>query len=173
MIDDGSVEEPDGAIIEEPITTNVPEEAPQKPPQTVTHTFRNYFALPIELPNEMCFDNIDNDLNGLVDCADSACSETCVEICDNGLDDDGDNKIDCDDEECVDFNACTPVEICNNNIDDDGDTLVDCLDSDCPSCPEPELPSFVRVSTSLRYKNPPSNIFWWLSYDHTHRKINS
>ena len=117
-IDDGSVEEPDDTIIEEPL----PPLVSNKSKQTVTHSFRNYFALPIELPDEMCFDNIDNDLNGLVDCADAACSESCVEICDNGIDDDGDNTIDCDDEECEKFNICTPLEICNNNIDDDGDT---------------------------------------------------
>jgi len=56
-----------------------------------------------------CFDKLDNDNNGKVDCADSNCR--CFEICGSaecnccdGIDNDGDGKTDCNihnqDEEC-------------------------------------------------------------------------
>lgn len=93
------------------------------------------------------------------------------EICNNGLDDDNDGLIDCADSDCANFEACketepcncpagvapvcgadgkmyasiclaecagvevvpctNPTEICNNNVDDDNDGLVDCEDPDC------------------------------------------
>ena len=73
-----------------------------------------------------CHDGNDNDLNGLADCSDPACSAVCIEICDNGLDDDGDGDIDCADSDC----ACTE-SICDDGIDNDLDGPIDCADSDC------------------------------------------
>ena len=60
-------------------------------------------------PHEVCDDGIDNDDNGLTDCADPACSAT---------------------------PACEhPAEICGDCIDNDGDGLVDYEDPDCCDAP--------------------------------------
>jgi len=53
-----------------------------------------------------------------------------AEICDDRIDNDGDGLVDCADPDCVGTTAC-PLEICGNCIDDDGDGLVDYEDSDC------------------------------------------
>ena len=53
------------------------------------------------------------------------------EICDNGIDDDGDGLIDCADPDCCNFTGCDCMEICDNGIDDDGDGLIDTADPDC------------------------------------------
>jgi hypothetical protein len=50
----------------------------------------------------LCFDGVDNDCDGRVDCADSDCSAACTETnCSNGLDDDHDGKPDCLDPDCL------------------------------------------------------------------------
>lgn len=55
-----------------------------------------------------------------------------VEICDNDIDDDDDELIDCADPDCCGFQNCNcDEEICNNDLDDDGDGLVDEDDPDC------------------------------------------
>ncbi len=84
-----------------------------------------------------CTDGIDNDGDGVADCADGNCdfeSNCIAEICNNGIDDDGDGLIDCLDGECATVSASC-VEICNNGIDDDGDGLVDSDDPDCNTSP--------------------------------------
>jgi len=93
---------------------------------------------------EVCDDRIDNDSDGLVDCADSSCENdsACPEDCSNGVDDDFDTYIDCYDPDC--FSPDCP-EICDDVIDDeevdnDYDGLANCDDPDCMSienaCPE-------------------------------------
>ncbi len=67
---------------------------------------------PEVIPDEICSNSIDDDLDGLID---EGCGGPPPEICGNGIDDDGDGQID---EGC-------PTEICNNGIDDDGDGLID------------------------------------------------
>ena len=55
------------------------------------------------------------------------------EICDNGIDDDGDGLVDCADPDCCgteDCGICLEVN-CDNGIDDDGDGLIDEDDPDC------------------------------------------
>src|SRR5665213_1383269 len=93
---------------------------------------------------EICGNKIDDDCNGLIDCADPACfgdpscSKPGQEICNNGIDDNGDGLIDCADPECVNSISCktTPgTEICNNGIDDNGNGLVDCADPMCTTFP--------------------------------------
>ncbi len=82
---------------------------------------------------ENCTNGIDDDGDGLIDCADvfqcggmaSCSSESANFNCSDGIDNDGDGKVDCADEEC----DCASVEICNNGLDDDGDGLVDCADT--------------------------------------------
>ncbi len=85
---------------------------------------------------ENCYDGVDNNNNGKIDCADldpiygcafdNQCkSENANFNCADGIDNDKDGDIDCADSEC----DCTGVEICNNLLDDDGDGLVDCADT--------------------------------------------
>jgi hypothetical protein len=93
---------------------------------------------------EICGNGIDDDCNGLVDCADPACfgdracSNPGQEICNNGIDDDGNGLIDCADPACMGSLACKPtmgMEICDNGVDDNGDGLVDCSDPQCTKFP--------------------------------------
>ncbi len=85
--------------------------------------------------NENCTNGIDDDGDGLVDCADvfQCAGETDCAFedrnfnCADGIDNDGDTLIDCDD--VVDCPNCNVKEICNNRLDDDGDGLVDCADT--------------------------------------------
>jgi hypothetical protein len=52
-----------------------------------------------------CYDGIDGDGDGKVDCMDRDCG--CVEKqCDDGIDDDGDGKVDCDDSDCLHNPPC-------------------------------------------------------------------
>jgi len=70
-------------------------------------------------------------------------NNTNPEICNNLIDDDGDGLVDCADLDCSSYAGCqttnntnntnntTNVEDCSNSVDDDGDGMVDCADSDC------------------------------------------
>jgi len=63
--------------------------------------------------------------------------------CYDGLDGDGDGLVDCADPSCASNPACSVAEhVCNDGLDDDGDGLIDCADPTCqwlctaiPSCP--------------------------------------
>ncbi|MCC6558019.1 MAG: hypothetical protein IT372_34160 [Polyangiaceae bacterium] len=66
-------------------------------------------------PAEVCADALDNDGDGLPDCADpdcyleAACGEAAVEVdCGDGVDDDGDGISDCADPDCAGDPACLP-----------------------------------------------------------------
>ena len=90
---------------------------------------------------EVCDDGIDNDADGLIDCADPDCwaDPTCPEICDNGIDDDTDGYVDCRDTRCAGDPSCPAPEVCDDALDNDLDGLTDCTDPDCaadPACPE-------------------------------------
>lgn len=73
------------------------------------------------------------------------------EICNNDLDDDLDGRTDCADSECPGALTCGPGCICPggngvptetscaDGIDNDGDVLVDCLDPDCTQCEQDSL----------------------------------
>lgn len=96
---------------------------------------------------EVCYDTIDNDCDGLVDCDDPECTgaPNCMpqptpELCDDGRDNDNDGLIDCDDPDCRKDPYCaagsesgleTAGDTCDDGIDNDGDGLIDCDDSDC------------------------------------------
>ncbi|MEK7680570.1 MAG: fibronectin type III domain-containing protein, partial [Patescibacteria group bacterium] len=94
---------------------------------------------------EICANGIDDNLNGDVDCADSACSGTSAcapsavpEVCNNSLDDDADSAIDCADSDCGGSAYCAAppsgggvAEVCNNGVDDDVDGKIDCSDENC------------------------------------------
>jgi hypothetical protein len=82
---------------------------------------------------EICFNDTDDDSDGLVDCDDPDCAldPVCIdEECGNGIDDDGDGYADCDDTECWSDPGCNP-EDCDNGSDDNGNALVDCDDPMC------------------------------------------
>ncbi len=89
-----------------------------------------------EVGSVRCRDNIDNDCNGIKDCAELSCGgQSCApdagpscecamgqkkeKDCANGLDDDGDLKVDCADSDCVagtpcnaDGGTCTAAKAC-------------------------------------------------------------
>jgi len=89
---------------------------------------------------EVCDDGVDNDGDGMNDCADPDCAGAvvCIEDCTNGTDDDGDGETDCADSDCSADAACQ--EICDDGDDNDLDGDTDCADSDCDGaangCPE-------------------------------------
>ena len=96
---------------------------------------------PLEGNDEICTNNLDDDADGFVDCADLDCAEAEVcqqpgeEVCTNGLDDDADQSVDCADSDCTEAEVCQApepdLEVCTNNLDDDADGFVDCSDLDC------------------------------------------
>ena len=81
-----------------------------------------------------CSDGVDNDEDGLTDCADPDCTAdpTCPEgICDDGLDNDLDSLTDCSDADCFGQAGCTSEAICDDDLDNDDDGLTDWDDTDC------------------------------------------
>jgi hypothetical protein len=80
-----------------------------------------------------CFNTLDDDLDGLIDCADPDCL---------GLDNGGANPNMCYESE---FNLVERYQLCNNFFNDDADAPYDCADVDCRRrfgncgpCPERE-----------------------------------
>lgn len=89
---------------------------------------------------EICSNSVDDDGDGLIDCADPDCvgDPACVigaEVCDDFMDNDGDGKVDCYDNNCMFTAFCTgsaPGEICTDHVNDnDGDWQISCADRDC------------------------------------------
>ncbi len=79
--------------------------------------------------DEVCGNRLDDDGDGLVDCADPACfSESCVEICDDNEDNNLDQLLDCADPQC-DGRGC--AEVCDDGRDNDRNGAVDCADAAC------------------------------------------
>ena len=137
--------------------------------------FRNGQIVPIippTPPSEICGNSLDDDSNGQIDCADSACAllPQCIvtppptstspgpEICDNNIDDDNNNRQDCADPACVGFSGCVVenqvAKACNNGLDDDGDGKIDHgVDPGCDNAddndeynpPEPTVPEFIKL----------------------------
>lgn len=58
---------------------------------------------PTSPPTEDCYNGVDDDDDGLIDCDDPDCD--CTEICNNGIDDDGDGLVDAEDSDCCWFYA--------------------------------------------------------------------
>jgi RHS repeat-associated protein len=78
-----------------------------------------------------CGNGLDDDADGLTDCADTDCATgASCEQCDNEIDDDDDDAVDCADSDCASSPLCQG-EICTNSIDDNDDGLVDCADPEC------------------------------------------
>ena len=84
----------------------------------------------------LCWDGLDNDDDGLIDCYDEdcqvfvVCQENNLLACNDLIDNDNDGLIDCDDPGCAAFTICN-IEKCDDGIDNDNDGLVDCDDADC------------------------------------------
>ena len=82
---------------------------------------------------EICYDGIDNDGDGLIDAADPDCYST-ETSCNDGIDNDGDGLIDLADPDCQ---TCTPTaakehgKTCTDGFDNDCDGLTDAADPDC------------------------------------------
>jgi hypothetical protein len=120
---------------------------------------------PVEFGRETICDNgIDDDCDGLIDCADPDC-ECCVpvpEICSNRIDDDCDGRTDCFD--LIDCLISPPPEDCFNGLDDDCDRYVDCDDTDCCEVPECYDPSKCGLPCcepgTTRWCDTPSYCSW-------------
>jgi hypothetical protein len=125
-----------------------------------------------------CFDGMDNDENGKIDCLDPSCEllqcgmgvggclcqalKKTEVVCNDGVDNDADSTKDCADTDCLDKECrvgCTCVAGggqsetgCTDGIDNDQDTLVDCLDPDCVGrfCTPPQL--YFSCTPSLQCK---------------------
>jgi cysteine-rich repeat protein len=79
-----------------------------------------------------CADEVDNDKNGQIDCADAACAAdpACApdpELCNDTIDNDGDGDIDCADADC----AADPLCAVNDLIGTPCDADADCGDGNC------------------------------------------
>ncbi len=85
--------------------------------------------------SELCGDRLDNDGDAAIDCVDTDCDGKCGETCDDGRDNDLDGLVDCDDENC---NQVFCAEVCNDARDNDLDGRIDCDDDACfgPDCAE-------------------------------------
>ena len=112
----------------------------------------------------VCFDNFDDDMNGLTDCEDPSCDlrscgTSCVctnlkkseDRCDDLVDNEMDGKTDCGDPDCVGKSCrlgCSCVadggqieSDCTDGVDNDLDSRIDCLDADCVGrfCTPPDI----------------------------------
>jgi hypothetical protein len=63
--------------------------------------------------------------------------------CEDAIDNDGDGLIDCADTDCAGSAACKGQEVCGDCIDNDGDGLVDYEDPDC--CADPKTLEMRRM----------------------------
>ncbi len=78
--------------------------------------------------------------------------------CFDGVDNDQDGAVDCDDPDCASQTDCS-TEVCDDHTDNDGDGTIDCLDDDCAAdaacqaitCPDVDvgndLPAYVAGYT--------------------------
>lgn len=103
-----------------------------------------------DTPDELCRGDVDEDEDGLVDCADPDCDgracgprgELCGSgacacpfanetHCGDGHDDDCDGLRDCDDPDCAGATWCMAEANCGDGLDDDRDGQADCGDPGC------------------------------------------
>jgi len=92
---------------------------------------------------QRCSDGVDNDDNGLTDCAEpdcaifDFCTEVSEEACRDRVDNDRNGLIDCQDPECLVYPQCTeqPDGQCADGLDNNADGLVDCQDFTCGAEP--------------------------------------
>lgn len=108
------------------------------------------------LPERACFDEIDNDGDDLIDCADPDCRHEVAcfdypEDCGNGVDDNGDLWADCDDVLCL--TECPPVD----RPAIDAAAIQARFDAECTQChagPQPaallDLTAFEETTVGVR-----------------------
>jgi len=103
------------------------------------NTAAGAYVLAIALGDpENCTDGIDNDGDGLTDCADPECvgAVGCVETaCADTLDDDRDGATDCDDFDCAIDAACLPAT-CAEDLHEDNDDRATATDWTVPTATE-------------------------------------
>lgn len=132
-----------------------------------------------------CSDSLDNDRNGLIDCADTSClafafcrpdtgnplAENTVARCGDKTDNDGNGAIDCADPQCKPFQICAPrdsaraentLALCTDKIDNDGNGKTDCDDGACKSFVQCAAVIVACKDTAA----PPSLKFEITIYDH-------
>lgn len=123
--------------------------------------------LPYAEGDEDCANGRDDDLDGLVDCADrnscgsiAACNETSMANCHDTVDQDHDRFVDCADPDCDGYCAEDDRTTCANGRDDDGDGYEDVADPSCWSFGTVQLTrclAFDPVSQTI----PPHLDDWW------------
>ena len=72
-------------------------------------------------------------------------------ICFDGIDNDGDGAIDCDDYDCAYNSHCMHEFTCDDKKDNDNDSLIDCDDDDCADaayCNNPNSDNVLSVSVT-------------------------
>jgi len=86
-------------------------------------------TLTIERIEVACFDGLDEDADGLIDCADPDCLIACDEgaNCGDGIDNDGDGLVDCADGDCAGSGVCSgaPAPPTGLGCFDGGGSLID------------------------------------------------
>ncbi len=116
----------------------------------------------LEITPDRCRDGVDNDENGLTDCAEpgcqsfSFCQERTEEACRDRVDNDRDGAFDCDDPDCAVWTACSESlqGACADGLDNNGNGLADCRDFTCqadPHCCTLVVPTFTATFS------PPAN----------------
>ena len=108
--------------------------------------YLDHLQLGGRMPLENCGNAVDDNADGLADCADPQCRDdpqnpACGEgTCDDGLDNEGDGQADCADSDCFGLVGCTSETLwCGDGQDNDADGAADCADADCgyvEACPE-------------------------------------
>jgi len=102
------------------------------------------------LEPEVCGDGVDNDGDGLADCADPVCAEgpTCVEqSCGDLTDNDSDGKTDCEDDDCFGSELCQ-IETCESFylcLAEEG-----CACTMENNCPEPGTEAFISCQMNCQ-----------------------
>jgi hypothetical protein len=80
-----------------------------------------------------CADGLDDDGDGLIDCADPQCASfnNCVETaCADNMDNNDNGLADCADPNCAATDACAE-RTCDDEMDNDSDGFTDCADPNC------------------------------------------
>jgi len=132
----------------------------------------------LETPAELtCDDTLDNDFDGLADCADPDCfglAGVCnVESdCGDFQDNDNDSFTDCFDSDCTGVAPCgneNTVDRCTDGLDNDADGSIDCSDPNCSgflvcepgqSCHSPlQITSFPFQLSGADFRNDFSDNF--------------
>ncbi len=112
--------------------------------ETLDRSARKVDPPRVEDSAQTCTDRVDNDDDGLVDCADPNCVDICgtpsnETDCGDSIDNDEDGLTDCEDSECGEAQGCGPEntdERCSDGRDNDLDGLFDCFDPGCQSSVE-------------------------------------